>query len=51
MFLRKIDTPKIPYYTLEVTWEGEIKQFYAAYDRQPDKEKIKAVLAEFTKTV
>ena len=51
LFLRKIDTPKIPYYTLEVTWEGEIKQFYAAYDRQPDKEKIKAVLAEFTKTV
>lgn len=51
LFLRKIDTPKIPYYTLEVTWDGEIKQFYAAYDRQPDKEKIKAVLDEFTKTV
>ena len=51
LFLRKAETPKIPYYTLEVTWDGEIKQFYAAYDRQPDREKIKAVLAEFTKAV
>lgn len=51
LFLRKVETPKIPYYTLEVTWDGKIMQFYAAYDRQPDKEKIKAVLDEFTKTV
>jgi len=51
LFLRKVETPKIPYYTLEVDWEGEIKQFYASYDRQQDREKIKAVLEEFTKTV
>ena len=51
LFLRKIEMPKVPYYTLEVTWDGEIKQFYAAYDRQPDKERIAAVLREFTKTV
>lgn len=51
LFLRKKEKPEKPYYTLEVTWDGEIKQFYAAYDRQPDKEKIEAILAEFTKEV
>ena len=51
LFLRKNEDPESPYYTLEATWDGEIKQFYAAYDRQPDKEKIEAVLKEFTKSV
>lgn len=51
LFLRRKENLKKPYYTLEVTWDGEIKQFYAAYDRQPDKEKIRAVLDEFTKRV
>ena len=51
LFLRKKGAIRTPYYTLEVTWDGEIEQFYAAYDRQPDKEKIEAVLGEFTKAV
>jgi hypothetical protein len=51
LFLRRSSERDIPYYTLEVTWDGDIKQFYAAYDRQPDKEKIQKVLSEFTKTV
>lgn len=51
LFLRRKKNLSKPYYTLEVTWDGEIKQFYAAYDRQPNKEKIKAVLDEFTKKV
>lgn len=51
LFLRRKSNLKTPYYTLEVTWDGDIKQFYAAYDRQPDKEKIRAVLENFTKTV
>jgi hypothetical protein len=51
LFLRRRSDPKKPYYTLEVSWDGEIKQFYAAYDRQPDKEKIEKVLEEFTRTV
>ena len=51
LFLRRAEKPKMPYYTLEVDWKGRILQFYAAYDRQPDREKIKAVLEEFTKTV
>ena len=51
LFLRKNEDTESPYYTLEVTWDGEIKQFYAAYDRQPDKEKIEEVLKQFTKEV
>ena len=51
LFLRKKGAIRTPYYTLEVTWDGEIEQFYAAYDRQPDKEKIEEVLGEFTKAV
>lgn len=51
LFLRKKSNLKNPYYTLEVTWDGEIKQFYGAYDRQPNKEKIESVLKKFTKRV
>jgi hypothetical protein len=51
LFLRKAGDLKEPYYTLEVSWRGHIYQYYAAYDRQPDKEKISAVLREFTKQV
>jgi hypothetical protein len=51
LFLRRSSERDIPYYTLEVTWDGDIKQFYAAYDRQPDKEKIEKVLKKFTETV
>lgn len=51
LFLRKKKDLKKPYYTLEVTWDGEIKQLYAAYDRQPNKEKIQKVLERFTKKV
>jgi hypothetical protein len=51
LFLRRCADPTKPYYTLEVTWDGEIRQFYAAYDRQPDKEKIEKVLEKFTDTV
>lgn len=51
LFLRKKTNLKQPYYTLEVTWDGEIEQFYAAYDRQPDKEQIEAVLKKFTEAV
>lgn len=51
LFLRKRCNLKNPYYTLEVSWDGDIMQYYAAYDRQPDKEKITAVLDEFTKQI
>lgn len=51
LFLRRKKNLKAPYYTLEVTWDGEISQFYAAYDRQPSREKIWDVLKKFTASV
>lgn len=51
LFLRKKEDVKTPYYTLEVTWDGEIEQFYAAYDRQPDKKKIEKFLEQFTENI
>ncbi len=44
LFLRKREDPEMPYYTLEVEWNGKIKQWYGAYDRKPDKERIEKVL-------
>jgi hypothetical protein len=51
LFLRKTGDLKAPYYTLEVCWDGHIIQHYAAYDRQPDKDVVNAVLEQFTKQV
>lgn len=48
IFLRSVKEPDIPYYTLEVKWNGEIIQWYAAYDRKPDKEEIEQWLSKFT---
>ncbi len=43
LFLRKKDDKEVPYYTLEVEWDGKIRQWYGAYDRQPDKEEIQSI--------
>jgi len=50
LFLRKQENPEEPYYTIE-TDLSRIKQFYAAYDRQPDKEIVEKVLAMWMKQV
>ena len=50
LFLRKQENPDEPYYTIE-TDLSRIKQFYAAYDRQPDKEIVEKVLAMWMKQV
>lgn len=47
LFLRKQEDPAMPYYTLEAGWDGEIEQWYGAYDRRPDEEQIKKVLEEY----
>lgn len=45
LFLRKKEDLEKPYYTVEVKMDDDkIIQFYSEFDRQPDKEKIKAVL-------
>lgn len=51
LFLRHRESKNIPYYTLEVTWDGDICQFYAAYDRKPDKERIESLLAEWQEEI
>ena len=51
VFLRDKKNPKTPYYTIEVGWDGDVKQWYAAYDRKPDEEKIKKVLECWKKQI
>ena len=51
LFLRRKETPREPYYTLEVEYDGKIKQSYGAYDRKPDWEKVEAVLTGFTRKI
>lgn len=50
VFLRKKEDPDKPYYTVECD-RSRVIQFYAAYDRQPDKEQVSKVLATWMKQV
>ena len=50
VFLRKKENLKEPYYTIECNL-SKVIQFYAAYDRQPDKEKVQKVLNKWMKQV
>ena len=50
VFLRKNENLKEPYYTIECDL-SKVIQFYAAYDRQPDKEKVQKVLNRWMKQV
>lgn len=50
IFMRYKDDPEKPYYTIECD-ETKIIQFYAEYDRQPDKDKVSKVLAKWMKQV
>ena len=51
LFLRKKEDLKRPYYTLEVTWDGHVRQSYGAYDRKPDEEKVNEWLRCFTRAI
>lgn len=51
LFLRHEEDEKKPYYTLEVGYDGKVIQAYGAYDRKPDREKVDAFLAAFTKEI
>ena len=51
VFLRRKKDIDTPYYTIEVSKEGHIVQFYSAYDRQPDKDKISRLLKKWSKDV
>ena len=51
LFLRRAETPETPYYTLEVEYNGEIRQSYGAYDRKPDWESVGPILKSFTRQI
>ena len=51
LFLRKKEAPDEPYYTLEVEYDGNVKQAYGKFDRKPDWEQVSGVLEKFTRTV
>lgn len=51
LFLRRQEDKNVPYYTLEVKWDGSVIQWYGAYDRKPDKEKITKILDLWTEKV
>lgn len=46
LFLREKENPETPYITIEITG-NVIKQWYGAYDKKPDKEKIGPWLEEY----
>ena len=50
IFLRHTEDPEKPWYTIETDGK-KILQFYAAYDRQPEKDKVSAILREWMKSV
>lgn len=52
LFLRKKSELDKPYYTIEIDmYTDKIKQYYSAYDRQPDKEVIRKVLDKFRRSL
>ena len=51
LFLRRADAPETPYYTLEVEYDGKIRQSYGAYDRKPDWPTVEPILKSFTRQI
>lgn len=51
LFLRKKETPDMPYYTLEVGKDNRIIQSYGAYDRKPDWSKVSKILTKWKKDI
>lgn len=51
LFLRFANDKKTPYYTIEIDWEYNVKQFYSAHDKQPQKATIEAWLNNYRDTM
>lgn len=47
LFLRRVEEPEIPYCTIELSPEYEVKQWFQAYDRKPDKDVIQPFIDEY----
>ena len=51
LFMRKKTNPKVPYYTLEVEPNGNIRQRRSEYNRQPDLEMLTPTLIQWQKMI
>lgn len=51
LFLRRVEEPDEPYYTIELGKDGKIRQWYSKNDKKPDKELIEAWLNKWLKTI
>lgn len=49
LFLRSIKHQRTPYITVEIDPKGRIVQWYGAYDKKPDREKIDGWLKDYVK--
>lgn len=47
LFLRKADKPNKPFATIEIGSDFKIRQWYEAYDKKPDEDKIQPVLNQY----
>lgn len=50
-FLRKIEEPDIPFYTIEVEPGGTIRQHRGMYDEEPELDKVKPFLKEWQQEI
>lgn len=50
-FLRKVQEPEIPYYTIEVEPGGTIRQHRGMYDEEPEFDEVKPFLHEWQKEI
>ena len=50
-FLRKMEEPEIPFYTIEVEPGGTIRQHRGMFDEEPEIEKVKPFLKEWQKEI
>lgn len=47
LFLRFKNDARTPYYTIEIDWDYNIKQWYAAHDKKPNEKQISEWLEEY----
>ena len=51
IFMRKKEQPEKPYYTIEISPDGEIRQAYGKYNNKPDWETVEPILQQYSKKV
>ena len=50
-FLRRVEEPEVPYYTIEVEPGGTVRQHRSRYDEEPNLEEIRGFLKEWQQVV